>query len=78
MNEKEYIKVIRAGLKKLKIFLKRAPNEIRINAYNPMIMSLHKTNMDIQYILDPYAYLMYCVDYISKSEHGMSNFKGKL
>jgi hypothetical protein len=28
--------------------------------------------MDIQYILDPYACLMYCVDYISKSENGMS------
>jgi preprotein translocase subunit SecD len=64
--------MIRADLKKAKVFLKRAPNEIRINAYNPMIMSLHKANMDIQYILDPYACLMYCVDYISKSENGMS------
>ena len=72
MNEEEYIKMIRSGLKKAKIFLKRAPNEIRINAYNPMIMSLHKANMDIQFILDPYACLMYCVDYISKSENGMS------
>ena len=37
-----------------------------------MIMSLHKANMDIQFILDPDACLMYCVDYISKSENGMS------
>ena len=72
MNEEEYIKMIRAELKKAKVFLKRAPNEIRINAYNPMIMSLHRANMDIQFILDPYACLMYCVDYISKSENGMS------
>ncbi|CAF4606665.1 unnamed protein product, partial [Rotaria sp. Silwood2] len=72
MNEEEYIKMIRAELKKAKVFLKRAPNEIRINAYNPMIMSLHKANMDIQFILDPYACSMYCVDYISKSENGMS------
>ncbi len=72
MNEKEYIKMIRAELKKAKVLLKRAPNEIRINAYNPMIMSLHRANMDIQFILDPYACLMYCVDYISKSENGMS------
>ena len=72
INEEEYIKMIRAGLKKAKVFLKRAPNEIRINAYNPMIMSLHKANMDIQFILDPYACSMYCVDYISKSENGMS------
>ena len=72
MSEEEYIKMIRADLKKAKVFLKRAPNEIRINAYNPMIMSLHRANMDIQFILDPYACLMYCVDYISKSENGMS------
>ncbi|CAF4289325.1 unnamed protein product, partial [Adineta steineri] len=72
MNEGQYIKMIRAGLKKAKVFLKRAPNEIRINAYNPMIMSLHRANMDIQYILDPYACLKYCVEYINKSENGMS------
>ena len=72
MNEEEYIKMIRAELKKAKVFLKRAPNEIRINAYNPVIMSLHRANMDIQFILDPYACSMYVVDYISKSENGMS------
>ncbi|CAF1203192.1 unnamed protein product [Adineta steineri] len=72
MNKEQYIKMIRAGLKKTKVFLKRAPNETRINAYNPMIMSLHRANMDIQYILDPYACLKYCVEYINKSENGMS------
>ncbi|CAF5054955.1 unnamed protein product, partial [Rotaria magnacalcarata] len=72
INEGEYIKMIRSKLKKAKVFLKRAPNEIRINAYNSMIMSLHRANMDIQFILDPYSCLMYCVDYINKSENGMS------
>ncbi|CAF4391999.1 unnamed protein product [Rotaria socialis] len=72
MNEEEYIKMIRSELEKAKVFLKRAPNEIRINAYNPMIMSLHRANMDIQFILVPYACLTYCVNYISKSENGMS------
>ena len=72
IDEQEYIKMIRADFKKAKIFLKRAPDEIRINAYNPMMFSLHKAIMDIQFILDPYACLMYCVDYISKSENGMS------
>ncbi len=72
INEEEYVKMIRADLQKAKVFLKRSPNEIRINAYNPTIMSLYRANMDIQFILDPYACLMYCVDYISKSENGMS------
>ena len=73
MTEDEYIQIIRLGLKKkAKVFLKRAPNEVRINPYNPMIMSLHRANMDIQFILDPYACAVYCLDYISKSENGMS------
>ncbi|CAF4631966.1 unnamed protein product, partial [Rotaria magnacalcarata] len=72
MNEEEYIKMIRSEFKKAKVFLKRAPTGIRINVHNPMIMSLHKANMDIQFILDPYAYLAYCVSYINKSENGMS------
>ncbi|CAM4956354.1 unnamed protein product [Rotaria socialis] len=72
INEEEYIKMIRSEFKKAKAFLKRAPNEIRINAYNSMIMLLHRANMDIQFILDPYSCLMYCVDYINKSENGMS------
>ena len=72
MNEEEYIKMIRAGLRKAKVFLKHAPHEVRINSYNPMILSLHQANMDIQSILDPYACVMYCVNYISKSENGMS------
>jgi len=72
INEQEYIRAIRVDLKKAKVFLKRAPNEVRINPYNPMIMSLHRANMDIQFIFDPYACAVYCVDYISKSENGMS------
>ena len=72
MNEEEYVKMIRAELKKAKVFLKRASNETRMNAYNPMIMSLHRANMDIQFTLDPCLCLMYCVDYISKSVNEIS------
>ncbi|CAF3351607.1 unnamed protein product [Rotaria socialis] len=72
INEEEYIKMIRSEFKKAKAFLKRAPNEIRINAYNSMIMLLHRANMNIQFILDPYSCLMYCADYINKFENGMS------
>ena len=74
MNEKEYIKMIRAELKKAEVFLKRAPNEIRINAYNPMIMSLHRANMDIQFILDPYACSMYVLTTLTNLKMECLNF----
>ena len=31
-----------------------------------------RSNIDIQYILDDYACAAYCVDYINKSNRGMS------
>ena len=33
-----------------------------------MIMPLHRANMELLFIIEPCACLMYCVDYISKSE----------
>ena len=36
-------------------FLKRNPNELRINNYNPASNSARKANMDIQFVLDVYA-----------------------
>lgn len=63
-TEDQYIKAIRTSLTSDKLFLKRAPSEIRINAYNKQLLETWKTNMDIQYVLDQCA--MYIVSYISK------------
>ena len=41
-------------------------------AYNEMILHLWKANMDLQYILDPYACVVYVVSYIGKAQRGMS------
>jgi hypothetical protein len=68
----EYIYAIRVNLKKSKIFLKRNPQDSRINAYAPKILCLMKSNMDIQFALDVYACIGYIVDYINKSNRGMS------
>ena len=54
------------------IFLKREPNELRINNYNPACLKAWRANMDIQFVLDVYACAMYIVSYISKAQKGMS------
>ena len=48
------------------VFLKRNPNELRINNYNPACLSAWRANMDIQYVLDVYAcaVYIYIVNYI--------------
>ena len=36
------------------------------------VLYIWKANMDLQYILDPYACVVYVVSYISKAKRGMS------
>lgn len=71
-SEDEYIEAIRSQLKSSKILLKREPKDCRVNAFSPKILSLMRSNMDIQFVLDPYACIGYIVDYINKSNRGLS------
>ena len=72
MSEEEYMKCIRSSINGPKVFLKRHPSEIRINLYNEQLLCAWNANIDLQYVLDPYACAMYIVSYISKSQRGMS------
>ncbi|XP_033725386.1 uncharacterized protein LOC117315346 [Pecten maximus] len=72
MNETEYINCIRSSLKGPKIFLRRTPAEMRVNYYNPAVLKAWHANLDIQFVLDPYACATYIVSYISKSQRGIS------
>ncbi|KAG2237289.1 hypothetical protein INT48_009022 [Thamnidium elegans] len=74
----DYITAIRASLSCAKVFLKRNCNELFINNYNSMTLNMHQANMDIQYILYPYACCMYIVDYINKSDKEMSKVLEKV
>ena len=75
LPEAEYIKCIRSTLTTTKLFLERQPEDIRLNLYNEAVLEAWKANIDIQFILDPYACAMYIISYtcISKSQKGMSS-----
>jgi len=68
----QYIIAIRSSLRRNTTFLKRSTNAIFLNAYNEKLLKTWKANVDVQFILDPYACAKYCVSYISKSNGGMS------
>ena len=72
VTENNYRLAIRSTLNSPTIFLKREPNELRINNYNPACLKAWRANMDIQFVLDVYACAMYIVSYISKAQKGMS------
>ena len=73
VTEQNYYLAIRSGLNSPTIFLKRNPNELRVNCnYNSTCLSAWRANMDIQFVLDVYACTMYTLCHISKVQKGMS------
>ena len=77
LTEQQYIKAIRFSLKRSNLLLKRSPSEIRINCYNPHLLKAWQANMDIQFVLDPYACAVYILSYITKGQRGMSELLRK-
>ena len=72
LDSHAYIKCIRSGLKRPKVMVKRKVHQCMINLFNPELLTLHHGNMDIQYILDAYSCANYVVNYLNKSNRGLS------
>ena len=77
LSENQYIEAIRLSLKHNTLLLKWSPAEIRINCYNPDLLKAWKANMDIQFVLDPYACAVCILSYITKGQRGMSKLLRK-
>ena len=67
-----YIQALKICSKGNSVVMKRSPSKCWINNYNRDVLRAWKGNMDIQFILDPYACVMYIASYMLKSEKGMS------
>ena len=63
----------RSTLTTTKVFLERQPKDIRLNLYNETVLEAWKANIDLQFILDPYACAMFIVSYTSKLQRGFSS-----
>ena len=77
LTNDQYIKAIQYTLQRDTLFLKRSPAEIRVNSYNVDLLKAWRANMDIQYVLDPYACAVYILSYITKGQRGMSKLLEK-
>ena len=67
----QYERAIQTCSKGNTVVLKREPRECKINNYNPNVMLAWQANMDIQYVLNAYACVMYVASYMMKSERAM-------
>jgi hypothetical protein len=50
------------------VLLKCEPNERMVNNYNGPLMLAWQANMDLQYVLNAYACIMYVASYIMKTD----------
>ena len=68
---RHYEKALEVSTKGNVVVLKREPKECKINNYNPNVMLAWQANMDIQYVLNACACVMYVASYVMKSERAM-------
>ena len=67
VSESEYTQALEVSSKGNVVVLRREPNE----CYNPSVMLAWQANMDIQFVLNAYACVMYVASYIMKTERSM-------
>ncbi|XP_058814074.1 uncharacterized protein LOC131677981 [Topomyia yanbarensis] len=68
-----YLDVIRASLQRPTVLLKRSMEELWTNPYNPWVANQLLSNMDLQFIMDEYSCAAYVVEYVNKTNRGISN-----
>ena len=71
VTQQEYIYALEVSTNGNVVVLKREPGECCINNYNPSVMLAWQANMDIQFVLNAYACVMYVASYIMKTERSM-------
>ena len=71
VSYESYIKGLQICCRGNSIVMQRKPAESWINTYNPNVIRVWKAKMDLQYILHPYACVMYITSYMLKSEKSM-------
>ncbi|GFY75797.1 ATP-dependent DNA helicase [Trichonephila inaurata madagascariensis] len=57
----EYRNILRAGITRLRVFLKREPKEKWHSPFNPFVLNTVKSNIDIQFITEEYL----CAQYVA-------------
>lgn len=77
-SDEEYVQILRAGIKRPKPFLKRLPSEKWYNQFNPFILNKVRSNTDFQFITEEYSCAQYVVEYVNKTNRGISHLQRKI
>ncbi|CAN7941616.1 unnamed protein product [Ixodes pacificus] len=52
--------------------------ELWINTFNPYLVNVLISNMDLQFIIDGYSCAAYIMEHVNKSNYGVSNLQRQL
>ena len=66
-----YHQALQISTKGAMIVLKRQPRDSCVNNYNPVCLRAWKASIDIQFVLNAYACIMYVASYMMKAEKSM-------
>ncbi len=66
LNEETYLLALQCTIRKLTLFLKHKPSDIRTNVFTIHLGPLWEANIDAQFILNPCIATTYCTFYLTK------------
>jgi hypothetical protein len=78
LSYERYLNLIRAKPKRPSVLFKRTMQQIFTNTFNPWIANVLNSNTDLQFILDEQSCAEYVVEYVNKSNKGISNLHREL
>lgn len=73
-SDEDYCNIIRAGINRPKVFVKRKPSEKWHNPFNPFILNVVQSNTDFQFLTEE----SYVVEYVNKTNRGVSHLQRKI
>ena len=73
LSREAYILAMRSSINRATIFHERLLRDSMVNAFNVNMLNVWQANLDVQFILKPYAAAVYVASYIMKGQKGMSN-----
>ncbi|XP_058445649.1 uncharacterized protein LOC131426905 [Malaya genurostris] len=68
-----YLDIIRASINRPTVLLKRSMSELWTNPFNPWIANILRSNMDLQFIPEAFSCAAYVVEYVNKTNRGISS-----
>lgn len=71
VDKTAYQSALQTSTKGPVVVLKRSPKDCFVNNYNPTCLRAWNANLDIQFVLNAYACVMYVASYIMKTEKAM-------